>query len=94
MNPVHPSGPLYIFRHKKDWFCRIDVRRSFGMKTANIQTALNVGMEYLRQNPLEQVEIFFRRGKYQINKEGRKPAFALKHFQPKNNGRLIISGAG
>jgi hypothetical protein len=80
-------------RFKKDWVCRIDVRRTFGLKTENIQEALNVSMEYLRQNPLEQVEMFFRRGTYKID-SGEKPSFSLKNVRPQNNGRLIIAGAG
>ena len=63
------------------------------MKTENIQEALNVSMEYLRQNPLEQVEIFFRRGTYKIDSGG-KPSFSLKNVRPQNNGRLIIAWAG
>ena len=77
----------------KDWVCRIDVRRTFGVKTDKIQAALNVGMDYLRQNPLEQVEIFFRKGTYQLD-NGDRPSFWLKHVRPQNNGRLIIAGAG
>jgi hypothetical protein len=80
-------------RYKKDWVCRIDVRRTFGVKTENIQEALNVSMEYLRQNPLEQMEMYFRRGTYKID-SGEKPSLSLKNVRPQNNGRLIIAGAG
>ena len=77
----------------RDWVCRIDVKRTFGVKTDQIQTALSVGMDYLRNNPREQVEIFFRKGTYQLD-SGKEPALWLKHVHPENNGRLIIAGAG
>ena len=77
----------------RDWVCRIDVRRTFGVKTDQIQTALSVGMDYLRNNPREQVEIFFRKGTYQLD-SGKEPVFWLEHVRPENNGRLIIAGAG
>merc|ERR1719445_1735794 len=50
-------------------------------------------MQYLRQHPLEQVELFFRTGHYHID-GGDKPVFLLKQFYPEKNGRLIIAGQG
>ena len=73
--------------------CRIDVRRSFGVKTRNIQSALEVAMDYMRRHPREKVELYFRRGTYLIN-SGNRPSLWLRHFKPENNGRLIIAGAG
>ena len=69
------------------------MRRTFGVKTENIVAALNLAMEYLRRNPLEKTEIFFRKGTYLLD-SGTRPALALKHVHPHNNGRLIIAGAG
>ena len=46
-----------------------------------------------RLHPLEEVEIYLRAGHYNID-SGDKPVFLLKHFQPDNNGRLIIAGQG
>jgi len=80
-------------RHKKDWVCRIDVRRTFGMKASQIQAAVNVASDYLAQQPKQMVELYFRRGTYVID-NGENPAFTLKNIKPVNNGRLIISGAG
>ena len=62
--------------------------------TGNIQAALNVGMEYLRQNPLEQVEILLRKGIYEMTNNHTRPSLSIKHFCPLKNGRLIIAGAG
>ena len=56
-----------ICRHPKDWVCRIDVRRTFGMKASQIQSAVNIATDFLAQQPKEQIELFFRRGTYLID---------------------------
>ena len=54
-------------RHSKDWVCRIDVRRTFGMKASQIQSAVNIATDFLAQQPKEKIELFFRRGTYLID---------------------------
>ena len=56
-----------ICRHSKDWVCRIDVRRTFGMKASQIQSAVNIATDFLAQQPKEKIELFFRRGTYVID---------------------------
>ena len=58
-----------------------------------LNAAMEIAMAYLRHNPKEMVELYFRTGVYNID-GGDKPAILLKHFKPINNGRLIISGQG
>ena len=77
----------------KDWVCRIDVRRKFGTKTEQVQAALSVGVDYLRDNPREQVEIFFRRGIFFLD-SGDKAVLSLRNIRPKKKGRLILAGEG
>ena len=77
----------------KDWVCRIDGRRKFGVKTEQVQAAVRVGVDYLRDNPREQVEIFFRRGTFLLD-NGDKAVLSLKNLHPEKKGRLIIAGAG
>ena len=48
------------FRHRKDWVCRIDVRRTFGISpnkvsVSKLDSAVETAMEYLRRDPLQQV---------------------------------------
>lgn len=80
-------------RHSKDWVCRIDVRRTFGMKASQIQSAVNIATDFLAQQPKEKIELFFRRGTYLIDSK-ENPVFNMKNIAPTNHGRLIISGAG
>ena len=85
-------------RHRKDWVCRIDLRRTFGIKTREVSisalgSAINQASHYMSLHPLEQVEVYFRAGTYRIN-AGSKPGITLKHFKAENNGRFILSGAG
>ena len=58
-----------------------------------LNAALEIAMAYLRHQPKEMVELYFRTGFYNID-GGDKPAILLKHFKPVNNGRLIIAGQG
>ena len=86
------------FRHRKDWICRIDVRKSFGINPKRVSipalnAALEIAMAYLRHQPKEMVELCSRTGIY-TGAGGNNPAILLKHFKPVNNGRLIIAGQG
>ena len=67
--PLEKMGFLThcICRHSKDWVCRIDVRRTFGMKASQIQSAVNIATDFLAQQPKEKIELFFRRGTYVID---------------------------
>ena len=73
---------VHICRHSKDWVCRIDVRRTFGMKASQIQSAVNIATDFLAQQPKEKIELFFRRGTYLIDskviyKKSWEPVFRL-----------------
>ena len=61
------NSKTYVCRHSKDWVCRIDVRRTFGMKASQIQSAVNIATDFLAQQPKEKIELFFRRGTYLID---------------------------
>ena len=89
---------IFTGRHLRDWTCRIDVRRTFGINPRDVSmpalsSAINQASHYLRLHPLEQVEVHFRAGTYHIS-AGDKPGIQLRHLKPENNGRFIISGAG
>ena len=89
---------ILTIRHRKDWVCRIDLRRTFGINPRDVSitalgSAINQAAHYMSLHPLEQVEVYFRKGTYRIN-AGEKPGITLKHFKPENNGRFILSGAG
>ena len=58
---------LTLCRHSKDWVCRIDVRRTFGTRASQIQSAVNIATDFLAQQPKEKIELFFRRGTYLID---------------------------
>ena len=62
-----PRHTCALCRHSKDWVCRIDVRRTFGMKASQIQSAVNIATDFLAQQPKEKIELFFRRGTYLID---------------------------
>ena len=66
-------------RHSKDWVCRIDVRRTFGMKASQIQSAVNIATDFLAQQPKEKIELFFRRGTYLIDS---KVIYRIKSLIP------------
>jgi len=89
-----PINSLQKPRHKKDWTCRIDVRRTFGATAKHIQHAVNIAVDFLAQQPRERAELFFRRGTYTLDSKVDSPVFTLKNIKPINNGRLIIAGAG
>ena len=74
------------------------MRRTFGINVrdvsiSSLNSAINQASHYMSLHPLEQVEVYFRKGTYHIS-AGEKPAITLKHFKPENNGRFILSGAG
>ena len=61
---------------------------------SSLTSAVNIAIQYVNQHPLEQVELFFRRGTYRIETTGEQASIHLKNFKPINNGRLILAGQG
>ena len=56
---------ILTVRHRKDWVCRIDLRRTFGINTKDVSisalgSAINQATHYMNLHPLEQVEVYFR----------------------------------
>ena len=60
---------ILTIRHRKDWVCRIDLRRTFGINPRAVSisalaSAINQASHYMSLHPLEQVEVYFRAGTY------------------------------
>ena len=52
-----------------------------------------MAVDYIKENPDQEVEVYFRRGVYRID-SGDRPAIFLRDINTVKRGKFIIAGEG
>ena len=64
------------------------MRRTFGTRASQIQSAVNIATDFLAQQPKEKIELFFRRGTYLIDS---KVGFLKEFVGPKTSKAIFLT---